>query len=123
MTILHLDGHRRTDAGLAEAEAAIRRLDGTENTLVRVELSSGKTLTIGGGPGSVIVELADNSRDRWCVVDPTQGKGSMGLTVGGARADYPVHQCVSIEAALEAVRVFLTSDGERSACLMWSMRT
>ena len=123
MATLHLGGQIRSDVSLLEAEAAIRRLDGAAHTLLRVELSSGSTLTIGGGPGSFVVELAEPPTDRWCVVDPTRGPKPLGLVVGGSLGHYPGHLCVGIEAALEAARAFLGGDGERSARLIWSMKT
>ena len=52
------------DASLEDVETAIHSLDGSQCTLVVVELASGKTITIGGGPSKVVAELSENDTHR-----------------------------------------------------------
>src|SRR5437899_8610729 len=70
MIALYVDGRVNLDASLEDVETAIHSLDGSQCTLVVVELASGKTITIGGGPSKVVAELSENDTHRWCVVDP-----------------------------------------------------
>src|SRR5947208_58139 len=53
-----------------DLSATWERLYGSQCTLVVVELASGKTITIGGGPSKVVAELSENDTHRSCVVDP-----------------------------------------------------
>jgi hypothetical protein len=110
-----------TAADLAEAETAIRQLDGTTCSEVVFEDASGKRLTVAAGPERFLVEMADDAAGRWRVVDPTKGQEPVRLAVAGIPADYPAYRCVGLDAALEATRAFLSDGGERSARLMWSM--
>jgi hypothetical protein len=105
----------------AEAEAAIRQLDGAACSEVVFEDASQTRLIVGAGPEQFVVEMADSAGRRWRVVDPTRGQEPVRLVVAGAAGDYPAFRCVSLDAALEATRAFLSGGGERSAQLMWSM--
>lgn len=122
MIALYVDGRVDLDAGLQEIAAAVLGLDGAESTLVVVELPSGQTLTIGGGPNRVVAELA-NDTARWCVVDPLRPEGTVELVVGGQRVDPPARLCIEKDAALEAVRTFVSENGARSTRLEWSAET
>lgn len=115
-----MDGRVDLDATLHDVEAAVRGLDGGERTLVVVELPSGKTLTVGGGPDRVVAEIAEIDGGHWCVVDPRQPDGTVALIVGGERVDPPARLCIEKDAALEAVRTFVAEDGARSPRLEWS---
>ena len=110
-----------TAADLAEAEKAIRQLDGTGCSEVVFEDASRRRLIVAAGPEQFVVEMADGAGGRWRVVDPTKGQEPLRLVVAGAAGDYPAYRCVSLDAALEATRAFLSGEGERSAQLMWSM--
>ena len=88
-----------------DLSATWERLYGSQCTLVVVELASGKTITIGGGPSKVVAELSENDTHRWCVVDP------------------PARICIEKEAALEAARTFVSENGARSRHLEWSVET
>jgi immunity protein Imm1 of predicted polymorphic toxin system len=110
-----------TAADLAEAEAAIRQLDGTACSEVVLKDASGRRLTVAAGPEQFVVEMADNAGGRWRVVDPTKGQEPIRLVVAGISGNYPAYRCVGLDAALEATRAFLSGEGERSARLMWSM--
>src|SRR5204863_9432075 len=105
MVALYVDGRVNLDASLEDVETAIHRLDGSQCTLVVVELASGKTITIGGGPSKVVAELSENDTHRWCVVDP------------------PARICIEKEAALKAARTFVSENGARSRHLEWSVET
>ena len=123
MISLYVDGRVNLDASLQEIEAAVLSLDGVECTLVVVELPSAKTITVGGGPSKVVAEIADNDTDRWCVVDPRRPDGKIELVMGGQLIDPPARLCVEKEAALEAVRTFVSENGARSRRLEWSVET
>ena len=64
MVALYVDGRVNLDASLEDVETAIHSLDGSQCTLVVVELASGKTITIGGGPSKVVAELSENDTHR-----------------------------------------------------------
>jgi len=123
MSVLHVEGHAHLEATLLDVEKAIRHLDGAQHTLVLVELSSGETITVGGGPRRFVVELAESTTDRWCVVDPTEGEHPIELVVGGSLAGYPARLCVDLDVALEAALTFVSRRGARSARLVWSQET
>lgn len=124
MTIaLYVDGRVDLDATLPAIETAVRGLDGAEHTLVVVELPSGTTMTIGGGPDKFVVELAEIERDRWNVFDPRRPEGSVDLIMGGELIAIPARLGVDRDAAVEAVRAFVSENGARSAHLRWSAET
>ena len=123
MPVLHTDGARNDDATLAEVEAAIQRLDGDQRSLVIVELSSGQTLTIGGGPERFVAEVAETDTTRFAVIDPRAGDGSVDLVVGGQLVDYPARVCIKRDAALRAARAFVQESGVRTPDLTWSVET
>ena len=122
MPKLNLDDQIIEDAGITEITSAICRLDGVTRTLVLIELSSGRTLTIGGGPDRFVAELAEDDLHRWCVVQPSSSEGSIDIVVGGQSVDYPAALCIDRQAVLEAARAF-TSKGRRSPKLEWSQQT
>lgn len=119
MIALYTDGRVDLDASLDAIETAVRGLDGVERTLVVVELPSGTTLTLGGGPDRVVAELSENEGRRWCVIDPRQPDRTVTLTLGGERVDVPARLCIDKEIALEAVRTFVSANGARNARLAW----
>jgi len=123
MITLHLDEQIRTDATVQDVEAAVRNLDGAQRTLVVVELPSGQTLTIGGGPERFVAEVAESDTVRWATIDPTQGQEPIDLVVGGQLVDYPARVCVSKQVVLDAVRAFVQQNGLRSPNLTWSVET
>jgi hypothetical protein len=119
MIALYVDGRVDLDASLPAIEAAVRSLDGAGHTLVVVELPSGQTITIGGGPSRFVTEVAGNQGGRWCVVNPRGAEDSVELVVGGEVVHLPARVCVDREAALEAVLTFVLDNGARSARLAW----
>lgn len=123
MIALYVDGRVDLDASPQQIEAAVLSLDGAECTLVVVELPSGKTITVGGGPSRVVAEIAENDTDRWCVVDHLRPDGKVELVVGGQLIDPPARLCVEKKAALEAVRTFVSENGARSRRVEWSVET
>ena len=120
MIALYVDGRVELDASLEDIEAAVLDLDGTARTLVVVELPSGETITVGGGPTRFIAEVAETGSGRWCVVDRGNPPGTIALVVGGERVDLPARVCVDKDAALEAARTFASENGARSPRLAWS---
>ena len=123
MPVLHIDNSRNDNATLAEIEAAISRLDGADRSLVLVELPSGMTLTVGGGPHRFVAEVAETDTTRFAVIDPASGDDPIDLVVGGQLVDYPARVCVGREAVLAAARTFVRQSGARDAGLTWSMET
>jgi hypothetical protein len=123
MIALYLDGAVDLDASLPDIEMALRSLDGADHTLLVVELSSGATITVGGGPDRFVVEVAQNEHDRWSLFDPRRPEGTVNLVVGGELVEPPARLCVDREAALEAVRTFVSENGARSSRLQWSVET
>ena len=123
MIAVYVDGQVDLDASLPEIETAVRSLDGADRSLLVVELPSGATITVGGGPTRFVVEVAENQNTRWTVLDPRRPEGRIELVVGGERVDPPARLCVDGEAALEAVRTFVAENGARSARLEWSAET
>jgi hypothetical protein len=121
MNALYVDGRVDLDASLPDIETAVRCLDGVNHTLLVVELPSGATITVGGGPNRFVVEVAENETDRWSVLDPRRPEGRVHLVVGGELVDAPARLCVDREAVLEAVRTFVEGNGARSARLQWSV--
>jgi hypothetical protein len=124
MATLHLDDQVASDASLHEIELAIRALDGARHTLIIVELPSGKSLTIGGGPDRFVTELSEEDyRTRWAAIDPTRGDEPATLVVGGQLVDYPARLCVDIDTVLAAARTFVSENGARNQDLIWSVET
>jgi hypothetical protein len=123
MIALYVDGRVDLDASLPEVETAVRSLDGADHTLVVVELPSGATMTVGGGPNELVVEMAENNSDRWTVFDPRRPEGRVALVVDRELVDVPARLCIDRDAALEAVRTFVSQNGARSARLQWSAET
>lgn len=120
---LYVDGHVELDASLPEIETAVLRLDGARHSLVVVELPSGATITVGGGPDRFVAEVADRARGRWTVQHPARPAGSVVIVVGSERVTTPARLCVDRETALEAVRTFVCQNGARSDRLEWSVET
>src|SRR5207245_2046993 len=60
MITLHLDNQIKADATIQDVEAAVLSLDGEQRTLILVELPSGQTLTIGGGPDRFVAEVTES---------------------------------------------------------------
>lgn len=120
MIALYVDGRVDLDASLPDIEAAVRGLNGADHSLVVVELASGKTITVGGGPRTFVVELAEDGTHRWGVIDPRSPEGNVQLVVGGELVDTPARLCVDRDAALDAVQTFVSENGARSARLAWS---
>jgi len=84
------------------------------------ELPSGATITVGGGPDRFVVEIAESDNDRWTAFDPRRPEGRVELVVDREVVDLPARLSVDREAALEAVRTFLSQNGARSDRLQWS---
>jgi hypothetical protein len=123
MIALYVDGQVDLDASLPDIETAVRSLNGADRTLLVVELPSGATITVGGGPDRFVVEVAGNENDRWNVLDPRSPEGRVDLVVGGEVVDAPARLCVDREVALEAVRTFVSENGARSPRLQWTLGT
>ena len=123
MPTLYADHEHGYKASLADIEAAVHRLDGKRHTLMSVELPSGKTMTIGGGPDRFIAEVADDETSRWAAVDPTAGDESMDLIVGGSLVNYPARVCIGLQTVLTAVRTFVSEGGARSREVTWSVES
>src|SRR6267142_2531190 len=119
MITLHLDDQIKADATIQDVEVAVRSLDGDQRTLILVELPSGQTLTIGGGPDRFVAEVTESDTERWATIDPTQGNEPVDLVVGGQLVDYPARVCVSREIVLDAVRAFVQGNGQRSPNVTW----
>lgn len=120
VTLLFSDDGKKPDATLRDVEEAIRQLDGVTWTLVHVEESTGRTLTIGGGPLRFVVEAADDPAHRFAVVDPSRGGGRIDLVIGGQLVDYPARVCVTVDVALAAARAFTEQAGARDPGLTWA---
>ena len=120
---LHLDTYQKINANLADVEVAVKSLDGAERTLVLIELPSGRTLTVGGGPDLFVTEIAESDTLRWAAIDPTSGDGTVDLVVGGQLVDYPARVCVNRITMLKAARTFVKDDGNRDPAVMWSRET
>jgi len=118
---LYVDGDVNLDASLTDIEAAVFSLDGVRHSLVVVELPSGATITVGGGPDRLVAEVADQARERWTVQAPARPEGTVHLVVGGEHVETPVRLCIDRDAALEAVRTFVSRNGARSGRLQWSV--
>jgi hypothetical protein len=123
MIALYVDGRVNLHSSLPQIEAAVRSLDGADHTLVVVELQSGQTITVGGGPDKFVVEVAESRTKRWCVIDPRRPEGRVELVMGGELIDPPARLCVGRDAVLDAVRTFVSENGARSARLVWSVET
>ena len=80
-------------------------------------------MTIGGGPDTFVVELAAIEGGRWTVLDSRRGEGIVELVMGGELIAVPARLGVERDAALEAVRVFVSENGARSARLQWSVES
>ena len=120
---LHTEAGSEPGCTIATAETALHGLNGIDRTLMTLELDTGPTLTIGGGPRAFVVEVSVNETERWTVVDQARGEGPIDLVVGGQKVGYPARFCISREKALEATRVFMNEQGSRSAGLHWSVES
>ena len=120
---LHTEFSSDPGCSLGDVETAVRALNGIDRTLVTIELDTGATLTVGGGPQEFVAEVSVSDTERWAVVDPTRDEQPIDLVVGGQSVDYPARLCISRENALEAARVFMTEHGFRSSRLRWSVES
>jgi hypothetical protein len=120
---LRLDNEVKENASIADISSAIRELDGAVRSLVLIELTSGRTLSIGGGPDRFVAELSESDTERWCVVDQSRGEGAIEMVVGGQLADFPARVCVDLELVLEAAQTFISSEGGKSSKVTWSQET
>jgi len=126
VVILERENQVQEDVGIEDVDAAIRDLDGIHRTLLLIELTSGPTLTIGGGPENFVVECSLTETERWCVINATSATGasrSIDLVVGGQLVDYPARVCVGLDAALDAAHVFVNENGNLSPRQYWSQET
>jgi hypothetical protein len=120
---LYVDGEVDLDATLDDVEAAVRALNGAEHSLVVLELPSGKTVTLGGGPDRFVAEVAASATERWCAVNPRAAAGTVTLVMGGDVVEPPARLCIDRTAALEAALTFASQDGALSRRLPWSRQT
>jgi hypothetical protein len=118
---LYVDGRVALDASLDDVEAAVHSLNGADHTLVVGELPSGTTITVGGGPERFVIEIAAQAPPRWCAVDPRSPEGTVALVIEGEHVELPARVCVDRNAAIEAVRTFVSENGARSRRLVWSI--
>ena len=123
MTTLYVDNHRKPNAKLADVEVALERLDGAQRTLVLIELPSGPTLTVGGGPDRFVAEVSESDTVRWAAIHQASDDSTIALVVGGQLVDYPARLCVDRHTVMEAARTFVRQDGARDPKLMWSRET
>ena len=120
MIALYVDGRVDLDASVSDVEAAVRSLDGATHSLVVVELPSGKTLTVGGGPDRFVAEAADGTGKQWCVVDPRAPDATVDVIIGAERVPTAARLCVDRATALDAALTFALEGGARSSRLAWT---
>ena len=113
----------RPESTLPDIEAALRALDGADRTLASIELDSGATLTVGGGPREFVAEIALNDFERWAVTNLNRGESPIDVIVGGQSVDYPARLLISLDQALEAAKAFFLGSGARSEKLNWSVES
>lgn len=120
VTLLYSDDGKKPDATPRDVETAIRQLDGVTWTHVLVEVPSGRTLSIGGGPHRFVAQVADDAKHHFALIDPRRGGGRIDLVVGGKLTDYPARVCVTLDVVLAAAKVFTEQAGTRDPGLSWS---
>jgi hypothetical protein len=126
VVLLQRENQVQEDVGIEDIDAAIRDLDGVHRTLLIIELTSGPTLTIGGGPETFVVECSLTETERWCVINATSATSasrSIDLVVGGSPVEYPARLGVGLDAALDAAHVFINENGNLSPRQYWSQET
>jgi hypothetical protein len=117
---LYVDGRVDLDATPEGVAAAVRALDGAQHSLVVVELPSGKTVMLGGGPERFVAEVAESATEQWCAIDPRAATGTVAVVVGGDVVEVSARLCIGRDAALDAAVTFASQDGARSPRLSWS---
>ncbi len=85
----------------------IRRLDADAWTEVTVSAAQDRYLMIGGGAGQYVVCAALDDSAFWNLVSNEQASGTVYVTAGGQKGDYPARHVVGFEQANAAARAFL----------------
>lgn len=101
-----------------QIEAAIRKLDGTNHTLVTLGADEETYMSIGGGAGKYVVTVTFNNLDFYILVDLSRSNDIEKLVIGGQRGNYPAKQCIDLLRCLLAARTFAL-EGKVDELLTW----
>jgi len=106
---------------VAQAIAAVDRLNGRDRSTVAFESSDGVVMTIGGGNDGRYVVFIASSLDA-VLLNLTTPEAPMEETIelvaGGQRGSYPARECVDRVKAAKAVAYFVSS-GRADPQLCW----
>jgi hypothetical protein len=104
-----------------EIEAAIRRLDGKDCTLLVLGIGEPPVphMAIGGGEdGLYIVYTTPDNRTFYKLVNPKAPPGKRLLVAGGQRGDYDCRICVGLSDAITAAKTYAET-GQCDPTLSW----
>lgn len=98
----------------SDIEAAVRRLDGQNCSLLILGIGEPPTphMAIGGGnDGRYIVYSTPDNAVFYTLFNPTAPRGKRSLVAGGQRGDYDLEICVDLSDALRAAKTYAETGG------------
>jgi len=103
----------------SQIEAAIRQLNGKNQTLVTLAADDETYMTIGGGyAGKYVVSVTFDNLDFYNLVDLSKPEATEKLVIGGQEGFYPAKMSVDWLRCLLAARTFSES-GKLDSLLSW----
>ena len=102
-----------------DIDAAIRKLNGGEYTIVRLQGKDEAHMAIGGGGhGRYIVYATFNNEEFFNLLCDDKAIGSVLLFIGGREQDLPMETVVEVDLVFKAVKTFVER-GELESNLQW----
>ena len=98
--------HKKPQPNQSDIEAAVRRLDSRQYTIVIVEGRGEAHLAVGGGGGKYVVYATFDNRRFINLLGDTGLMGTEELLIGGQIGDYPVARIVDRSRAMTAALTF-----------------
>ncbi|MEQ8969150.1 MAG: Imm1 family immunity protein [Coleofasciculus sp. C1-SOL-03] len=103
----------------SQIEAAIRQLNGKNQTLVTLAADDETYMTIGGGSaGKYVVSVTFDNLDFYNLVDLSKPEATEKLVIGGQEGLYSAKMSVDLLRCLLAARTFSES-GKLDSLLLW----
>jgi hypothetical protein len=117
------DQRELTNPSWPDIENAIRQLNGNDRSLV--SFRSGipvPHMAIGGGSnGKYIVYATHDNITFYTMAGADKTAGKVIFVAGGQPGDYPIRNCVSLESALRAAKVY-AEEGRVDSNFEWDVR-
>ena len=97
---------------------ALDALDGVERTLLCLEASNGRQLTIGGGDGNYVVYAAFSEHEFWNLLSNVSENQTIMVVAGGQKGDFAARQVVD-RASAQIAGIAFMRQGELDQSLRW----